>query len=605
MTSRCALAWRLVSPGLLCLSLGLLFGCSEPETQFDSSKPARGPSEMLQRYSQPLTDGQFEGGNDAVLQQVPEPAPAAAHCGAECQAYCDALSLTNPVNRALCPSTWGIGLTTTPVVGEEACRRLYVDTRGRYPTYEEIEKDCLGRPWGDVVRDLIDRSAFVQQNQRHWADRLRYDTEAVSVERIFDMDQIVAAVYEGRLSYDHFAAILSAHPVLTRRHNTAGDRADALFWLLLGRPPFGDERSDLGRLYHLWDNHYFDHPSLGMRLPDAFIRYRCVDAEGNIDAATAGECTSIKFGFERLILEPDSRAIRTRDGLRMWSGYLTADEWERLQAPGRLLSQQWSFWEHAVNLVLQQYLGYDIGSLVPEVTERLVRYLLAYKGDIRSVHFAVLTSVAYTQSSTGATDAAQPYLYGPLKQADAEAWVDSLDRLTGSELSRCDWRLNRPRDFLRTASPFGYNLVRASNWQLNRDGSDVHTSYRDLVRTLGGCPDNSQGGRFKIVSVLTTANQINYAARLCDPALEGNSSRAGARQILPSGMDRKSAVDADVGAQIVAHQIQTFFGRRATSAELEAARAHATACSAENCSAEEFARPACFALLSSAEMVFY
>lgn len=560
---------------------------------------------MLQRYARPLTDARFEGGNDPILQQVPEPAATTAHCGAECQAYCDSLTLDNPVNQALCPSSWGIGHTTTPVIGEEACRRLFVDARGYYPTHEEVEKDCLGRPWGEVVSELIDSEAFVRQNQRHWADRLRYDTETVSVERIYDMDRIVAALYQGRLAYDHFAAILSAHPVLTRRHNTAGDRAEALFWLLLGRPPFGDERSDLGRLYHLWDNHYFDHPSLGMRLPDAFIRYRCVNEQGRVDATTAGECTSIKFGFERLILKPDSRAIRSNDGLRMWSGYLTADEWERLQAPGRLLSQQWSFWEHAVNLVLEQYLGYDIGSLVPEVTERLVRYFLAHEGDIRSVHFAVLTSVAYLQSSTGETPAAAPYLFGPLKQAEAETWVDSLDRLTGSQLSRCDLRLNRPADFLRTASPYAYNLVRSSDWELNGNGDGVRTGYRDLVRTLGGCPDNSQGGRFKIVSVLTTANQINYAARLCDPTLEGNSGRASARRMLPAGVDRDTAVDADLGADIVAHQVRTFFGRRASSAELEAAREHATTCAASQCSAEEFARPTCFALLSSAEMVFY
>src|SRR5690606_22991082 len=121
----------------------------------------------------------------------------------------------------------------------------------------------LDRPWGDVVRDLLATDDFVRLNRRHWADRLGYDTESVSVERIYDMDRIVLALYRGQIAYDEFAAVLSAHPILTRRHATRGDRAEALFWALLGRPPFGDERSDLGRLYTVWDNNYYDHPQLG------------------------------------------------------------------------------------------------------------------------------------------------------------------------------------------------------------------------------------------------------------------------------------------------------------------------------------------------------
>jgi hypothetical protein len=235
----------------------------------------------------------------------------------------------------------------------------------------------------------------------------------------------------------------------------------------------------------------------------------------------------------------------------------------------------------------------------------LVQYALDNAGDIRAIHFAVLTSAVYRQSAFGAQDAPLRYTYGPLKQIDAEGWVDSMDALTGRDVERCDLRLNRPRDFLDSDSPFAHALISDSEWKLDDEGR-VDTSYRDLVRNLGGCPDNSQGGRFKIVSVLTTANQLNYATRLCDPALEHQDGEAvDTDLLLPSSVSPRSELTPELAAQIYSHQMQTFYGRQPTAPELEQVAAHGQACAASRCSAEEFARPACFALLSSSEMLFY
>ncbi len=592
---------------LTCWGL-LASGCSDEKKLFDVEHPERGPSELLSN-GDPITDGNFAGGNDQV--PVDEASTWDAEppitCGEDCLARCESLNLTNPVNKGLCTGLWGPGGSGTPIVAEEACRRLWVDTQGRFPTRSEMKDQCLDRPWGEVVKDLLSTEAFVRLNRRHWADRLGYDTESVSVERIYDMDRVVEALYEGRIAYDEFAAVLSAHPILTRRHATRGDRAEALFWVLLGRPPFGDERSDLGRMYTLWDNNYYDHPQLGMRLPDAYIRYRCVDDEGR-QSAGSGECTSVRFGHvETIILEPDSRARKERDGWLMWSGLLTASEWEKLQTPGRLLTQDWLFWEHAANVVIDQYLGYDLATQVPQVGEELVRYALDNNGDIRSLHYAILTSAAYLQSSTGDRDAKLRYTYGPLKQIDAEGWVDSLNAMTDSDVRRCDLRINRPGDFLDSDSPSAYALLQESDWQVNDEGR-IDTRYRDLVRNLGGCPDNSQGGRFKIVSVLTTANQLNFATRICDPALEGGDGRrerASIEQLLPKEIGADESITADSAAEIVRYQMLHFFGRSPTGKETEAARAHGESCARSVCRAEEFARPACYALLSSAEMLFY
>lgn len=562
---------------------------------------------MLPSSNTRVTDGNFAGGDDTVPVSEDsdwDPTVPIA-CDDECLAVCEALDFQNPVNRGLCTSLWGPGGSGTPIVPEEACRRLWADTAGRLPTSQEIEQECLGRPWSEVVRDRIDSDAFVRLNRRNWADLLRYDTEAVSVERIYDMDRIVSALYQGRIAYDHFAALISAHPVLTRRHDTPGDRAEALFWLLLGRPPFGEEREDIGNLYTLWNNNYYDHPQLGMRLPDAYIQYRCIREDGSEDPNTSGNCTSTVFGVEKLILKPGARSREgERGGLVMWSGLLSANEWEKLQAPGRLLAKQWPFWEHAAASVARQYLGYNLTTQVPQVSEELVRYVLGNEGDIRSLHFAVLTSAAYLQSAQGNRDAKLQYTYGPLKQIDAEGWVDSLNLMTGSRADRCDLRINRPRDFLNSDSPYARALVANSEWTLNEQGG-IRESYRDLVRNLGGCPDNSQGGRFKIVSVLTTANQLNYATRLCDPALEGERRSIELDALLPSGVSSNNAVDGDLAARIFDHQTRRFYGRRATDAELTAARQHGEQCARGPCSAEDFARPVCFALLSSAEMIFY
>ena len=60
----------------------------------------------------------------------------------------------------------------------------------------------------------------------------------VNFERAYDMDELVGKAYRGRVAWDQFAAVTSAHPVLMRRLDTPGDRAEYVFRLFLGRPPY-------------------------------------------------------------------------------------------------------------------------------------------------------------------------------------------------------------------------------------------------------------------------------------------------------------------------------------------------------------------------------
>lgn len=602
MNTKClSLSLRL----LLVLMLVGLVGCErKADDSFDATDPAAGPASLLD-IEGTITDGNFTGGDDPRVEARDVDLPpdgVIPDCDGECVSFCQSQGFENPVHRGMCPSLWGVGLEPSPIDRDEACRRLHVDLKGRFPTKDEMSSFCDDRPWGEIVSELMDSEEFVLINRRKWADRLLYNTRAISVERIYDMDKLVGMLYRGEVAYDHFAAVTSAHPVLTRRHDTAGDRAEALFHLFLGRPPLGHERSDMARLYTLWHNGYYDHPQLGMRLSDAHIEFRCVDDDGNVDPDTKGQCTSILYGHNELILEPDIRADRGSG--RMWSGLLTLEEWERLQLPGRLLAKQDTFWEHAVDAVIDQYLDYELTTAVPEVRNELVEHLLRYDGDIRSVHHAVLSSVAYLQSTAGATETDHRWTYGPLKQVHAENWIDSVDEVLALDLPRCDHRISNPGDFLDEPTISSVTLLENSDWSLTDDGEDVRRGYSDLARNLGGCPVNDVGGRFRIVSILTTAMQLNFVADVCNPGMESGQG-ADVSRLLPDGVSTEQAVDPDLAEEIVMHQTNLFFGRNATPAERSEARQHGATCELEVCRASEFARPACFALLSSSEMLFY
>ena len=576
----------------------LAFGCTEVEG-LDPMDPGRGPGAMVGNGNR-LNEGPFPGGSDPTPAPNPD-ADMGGICDLGCETYCDNLGLQNPVNEGVCTSLWGVGIPSNPIDNKEACRRLYADMLGRFPTPIEVNEQCTTSSWNTLVRSLISSEEFLQVQQRRWSDKLLYNNRAVSIERIYDMDALVRKTYDGYVPWDLFASVTLSHPVFVRRRDTAGDRAEAAFKLFYGRPPYEAERSDLARLYNLWDNDYWDHAHLGT-LPDSVINFRCVDEDGVAQPALAGECTSVLWGYNPLVLEPDP--LRIREDGRMWSGNLTAQEWSQLQLPGRILARQEVFWEFAVDDAMEQYFGYDLGTEVPGVRRELVKYLLSLQGDIRAVHYAIATSIPYLQSSRGGMDDAPPWTEGPLKQAQPEVWLDSLEVFLGDELGTCDHRMPHPEDYLDEdiASPWTVALVRNSGWTLNDDDNLV-TNYRNIAQTLGGCPTNEAVGRFTTVSVLNTAVQETYVAERCG-LLEANTSTE-VEALLPAGIAPATALTPDVAQSIVQKQTRMFLGREASTAELDRAVGYADACAPKPCTAEDFARPVCFALASSAEGLFY
>jgi len=603
---------RLLSSRLAALALAVSLGACETRDVLDPALLARGPGGMVGTGT-PINTAPFRGGSDvlpAARAVAPPDDARPPDCDAACIAWCDAQSLENPVHKGLCRSLWGVGLEPREIDTLQACRRLYVDLTGRLPTLEEANATC-SQGWDHAVNTLLASEAFVKHNQRRWADKLLYSIEVVNIERVYDADRLVGKFMRGEIPYDLFASVVSAHPVLTRRHASPGDRVEALFLLFMGRPPFENERADLGRLYNLWHNGYVDHVQLG-RVPDAFLHFRCLTEDLQIDEDRRGECTSVLYGFNEIIFTPDIRANFNPDlnATVLWSGLLNAEEWSRLQMPGRVLSQQVAFWEQGVEEVLEQYLGYDLARLIPEVRDQLVRWLIDHGGDIRSVHHAVLTSVAYLQSTDGLSSAAYPWTRGPLKQVDAEVWLNSLAHMADRDIGDCDHRISNPRAFLSTGSINAYRIVDASDWRFSEPDENgrsrgVDMSYAEVARTLGGCPENLISGRFKVLSILTTATQLGFVQEICDPGMKGSRKAAPIARLLPEGVTPNTATTPDLARRIAAHQQRLFFGREPTEAELTDAAEAGAECAAAVCTAEAFARPYCFAALSSAEMLFY
>lgn len=588
---------RLARLALAVLTLTLISCKDEP--LFDPATPARGPGQFVGR-DVPLNQD-FSGGVSSSRPTANPNPPSDGRCDADCQRYCDNLELANPLDRALCPTLWGVGRETRPVDEIELCRRLYADLAGYLPSLYEIERSCIGVDKDVLVKRLIFSEDFVRKQRQRWADRLQYNDQTVNFERIYDADDVVTKTYRGLLRYDEMVHVMSAHPVLTRRFDSPGDRVEALFTTFLGRPPYENERADLAKLYVLFYNGEFVHPVLGARVPDSYIQHSCVNEEGNVDPNTQGACTSILFGYNAVILEPDFRAIDNRTFVEN----LTADEWRLLQTPGRIITTFEAAWEHAIAEIFRDYLGYDLATLRSESLAPMIAYLFEHHGDIRAAHYAVVTSQLYLQSadcSEGSCEEDPPlYEIGPLKQIDAEVFLDSILRFTGQTMGRCDFRLPTAMNWLEQ-SPAGVDLVHYSLWKLNEEGR-LDRRYAELAQTLGGCPDNQTSARFRSISILNTATQESFVASLCNPSMQPESG-VPASNLLPAGMDPALEANEDDAERIRDHQSRLFFARPASIEELDEARAAREGCG-HFCTREEFARASCYALLTSSEMLFY
>jgi hypothetical protein len=187
---------------------------------------------------------------------------------------------------------------------------------------------------------------------------------------------------------------------------------------------------------------------------------------------------------------------------------------------------------------------------------------------------------------------------------DAEVWIDSMAANSGYSTTGCDHRISQPENLLRNGSVASYRVLQASKWRIT-DKGQVDERYANLARTLGGCPENIVGGRFRVVSILTTGTQLAFVGDVCNPTLDAKIQGAPLERLLPEGVVATRAVTPELAGEIATLQYRNLLGRSPSEEELTEAREAGRRCAADGCGAEEFARPLCFALLSSAERLFY
>src|SRR5690606_8866290 len=145
-------------------SVATLSACNQ-EYVFVPQDTARGPGELAGLSA--VLNTTFGGGASPDIQsRLIDGDPDWQNFNADCEAFCASQPFDNPIDEAICPHLWGAGFDTRPVDDEQACRRIFADMRGIFPTYDEIEETCLGRPIANIVEQLIESEEFVFQNQR-------------------------------------------------------------------------------------------------------------------------------------------------------------------------------------------------------------------------------------------------------------------------------------------------------------------------------------------------------------------------------------------------------------------------------------------------------
>jgi hypothetical protein len=503
----------------------------------------------------------------------------------------------NGVDRALCAEFASIDHQPLIASSDELCTRLSVDMLGRKPTPTERE-NCAAMDVVDVVTVYQNLDAYRKTQRRRWADRFGYADALVDPYAIKDLDALVDQLYRGESKYSDFATVALSHPAFVGRFISFGfpeEVAKAAFRIFLGRVATRPEASDLAPLWSAWI---------------AGGAFRAQDPEGftygpipYVDLVACEKdrrsCSSTLLGRATIELEPNGRtAIPTAE--------LTEQDWEQLRAPGRLFTSLDIFWESAVDEALEYYLGYDLGTLRPEVRDALVREFRQHQ-NIVELERAVLTSVAYVQSAREDADHPVPdaikdlpLAHGPSKLMIPEAWLHSVGTAISTDVGDCDFRYPALSTTLYDAitfQPFDPTDLE-DFWPRKTDGT-IDRTFSDMASAMGGCP-----GRFDFFS-FTVTTRSNYLGLIAAVGQEEAALSlcldSPAATLLPSDVSKTDA-SADSIRKTVGHVFTRLFGG-ATEEEIGETTDRALAGCA-GCNAEQVARQLCSGVSAGVEYIF-
>ncbi|MDB4965632.1 MAG: hypothetical protein JWN44_1321 [Myxococcales bacterium] len=431
----------------------------------------------------------------------------------------------NVVDAVVAPMLQKDGVKPTVAGDTELCRRYAIDLSGVAPSWDEYVAHCRGKSPSEIVDYFMAQPDYVRVNQRLWADAFQYDNRTVWYQYLQDLDAQVGALYRGELGYPDFAAIAMTHPAFVGEF--VGENVVAYgYQALLGRDALPEERSDMLSLYRMWRSRPAYDASIGA------FRYNACASDA--DCSAGRTCQPLPSGaskvctdtsnYRELYLEPracagafgainctsaahDASAILAGSA-PIALGDLTADQWNVVRTPGRVITQQRYFYEAAADRTLAKYLGWwhlgvELpGYEIPAVRQALAT-LLAQKGDLRAMERELLTSVLYTMPADNSGADTVLWHHGPTKQMIAESWIDSVGKFTGVALGACDWRY--PLQSLRWLPASLFPPA----------GALPSFAYQATARTMGGCPDQKTQSRYTDVGVLYAMEQRSLLAAAC------------------------------------------------------------------------------------------
>ncbi|MDB4996828.1 MAG: hypothetical protein JWM74_4260 [Myxococcaceae bacterium] len=426
----------------------------------------------------------------------------------------------NVVNAVALPLLKKEGVTPRAASTQEFCRRAYIDLTGAAPTWAEYRARCEGKSPAKIVDLLMSEGPYVDAGRRVWADAFQLDNRFAWYAYTRDLDAQVARLYKGEIDYAELARVAVSHPAMISKH--AGENVVAkAYAVFLGRDALPSERQDMLGLFHIWATRESYDPAL---FPLRFNR--CSDDSSVCDKGRVcrkGVCED-PFTYIEVYVDPSRCAgelgavacsspasgVRAtlppgRGDAPLTLGELTPEDLKALRAPGDVIVKMPSFWEHAVDAVLERYLGWwHAGIELPGYDLPEVRRVLAERfkktGAMRSLERDVLTSVLYGMAADGS---GKPHQQGPTKQMPAEAWLATVGKILAVRLGSCD-----PRYQNTTGRWVPEGL-------LAPPGDLQGFAYVDHARILGGCPDQSSQLRSTSVGVLHAMEERLVLADVC------------------------------------------------------------------------------------------
>lgn len=531
--------------------------------------------------------GSADGGGSADEGTDPE----GGEGDEEAEAICAALSFDNILDEAACVRIQGQGVELAAADEVELCRRLWIDLLGSSPTDHDYEESCKWRSTEDIVDDFMSRPDYVRLGQRHWADVFHFTSAIARWQDIADLDAKAGELYTGETSLGEFAVEATTHPAFLGRWDGL-DLVAYSFLAFLGRDANPAERVALMPLWRMWDERDTPDPFQANARGVVLDTRQCA-------APFTGQCHSELWGDEAVVIETPVPGDMDPNGANVIPhAQLSASQLGVLRRPGELIAAHEAFYESFVDDTLERYFGYDLGSELPAVRQRLVALMVETGGDVVALERTILTSQLYGASNEYAEAVDEnedhwdpPYWHGPLKLMDAEVWLTTAAKLTGVDLGHCDHRYPEVQS--------GASGMHPHNYPLTAEGTPDY-GFRDRAALLGGCPDQVDALRELRTGLIAALTQATITEELCGLATESSP-------IFPLGVIEDPNDKTEDALRVAADQVYASALVKPIPADaMDGVMAGVDLCRDDlNCTPTAFAAETCRLVLKSADLIAY